>query len=122
MPRQENIVEIEPHNNQPSQVDKTSQIEPQPEIQSQSCVFIECEPVLVQEETYTINNQTQPPLTQINYNIPGQNHMQLNYNIPNQVQVYSTHYGVPVNQGKCKPTALLYINFFKFQMEFYTTC
>ncbi|KAJ8978009.1 hypothetical protein NQ317_002771 [Molorchus minor] len=71
--------------------------------QPNNCVYIECAPILEQlsqdQNGFISSQSVQPPLSQINYNIQHQNHIQLSgYNIQGvgQVQVYNGTYTMPM--------------------------
>ncbi|KAJ8927673.1 hypothetical protein NQ314_019829 [Rhamnusium bicolor] len=78
-----------------------------------NCVYIECPPMLEQlsqeQNAFIPVSQSQPPLSQINYNIQHQNHLQLGgYNIQSvsQVQVYNGTYTMPLQP--MQPTNMLH--------------
>ena len=119
---QENLQQQQPQQQQPQQHVEHQQIQqvpqPQPQmnkldeldmnqpITQNSCVYIECAPLLeIQQEQkfdpvfVPASQAQQPALTQINYNVQSQNHLQLNgYNLQGvgQVQVYNGTYTMPL--------------------------
>lgn len=74
-----------------------------------NCVYIECAPLLdLQEQRFDALGTINQPLSQINYNIPSQNHLSLTgYSLPSvgQVQVYSGAYAMPMQQ--MQPSTML---------------
>lgn len=104
---------------QPPPMNKLDEIDLNQQIAQNSCVYIECSPLLeIQQQEQKFDSvfvpvsqpQPQPPpLTQINYNIQNQNHLQLNgYNLQglNQVQVYNGGYTMPLQP--MQPTNLIH--------------
>lgn len=91
---------------QPQQLNKLDEIDLNQQINQNNCVYIECAPLLeIQQEQkfepvfVPASQPQQPSLTQINYNVQSQNHLQLNnYNLQgvSQVQVYNSTYNMPL--------------------------
>jgi hypothetical protein len=91
---------------QQQQISKLDELDLNQQINQNNCVYIECAPLLeIQQEQkfdplfVPASQHQQPSLTQINYNVQSQNHLQLNsYNLQgvSQVQVYNGTYTMPL--------------------------